>query len=123
MKLKIFSRFNPGVWLITVVSLLNSAAISISLPFLFLYLYEQRNVSMTDVGIVMLVTGLSSAAAQFFGDALSDRFGRKPPLLISILAGAILYFGMAYLIKVSAPVIYIAVAYPAVRSALMVCPR
>jgi predicted MFS family arabinose efflux permease len=115
---KLFNRFKPNVWLIISVSLLNSAALSISLPFLALYLYDKRGVSMTSVGLIMLVTGLCSAAAQLLGGALSDRFGRRPPLLVSIAASAIFYLGMAYLISDSAPILIIAVTYAAVRSAL-----
>jgi len=73
---------------------------------------------MTLVGIILLAAGLCSAVSQALGGALSDRFGRRPILLIAASVSIFLYSGLAVLIGISAPVWAIAVVYMAGRSVL-----
>jgi len=73
---------------------------------------------MTMVGIIILVGGLCSAVSQALGGVLSDRFGRRPILLIAALISILLYSGLAVLIGISASVWAIAIAYIAGRSML-----
>lgn len=75
---------------------------------------------MTMVGIILLTAGLCSAASQAVGGALSDRFGRRPVLLMAAFVSVFLYAGLAVLIGISAPVWAIAVAYIAGRSVLTI---
>ena len=51
-------RFPPSLWLITAISSLNSAGFSLSLPFLSLYLHQDRGVPMTQVGLIILGSGM-----------------------------------------------------------------
>ncbi|MBI2829810.1 MAG: MFS transporter [Chloroflexi bacterium] len=115
----VFNRYEPGIWVITVVAFLTSAGFSLSIPFLALYLHQQRGLSMTLVGSIILVTGLCSAITQMFGGALADRFGRRPLLLNVVMISALLYFGMAFLIGASAAVPLIVLVFTAVRAVLM----
>jgi len=89
------------------------------MPFLSLYLYQDRGLSMTLVGTILLSGGLCAAVSQALGGTLSDRFGRRPILLAAVLAGIFLYSGLAVLIGISAPVWAIAVVYIAARSMLI----
>ena len=73
---------------------------------------------MTLVGVILLAAGLCSAVSQALGGALSDRFGRRPILLITASVSIFLYSGLAVLIGISAPVWVITIAYIAARSAL-----
>jgi MFS family permease len=75
---------------------------------------------MTVVGLIILAGGLSSAVTQALGGALSDRFGRRPILLMSTSVSILLYSGLATLIGISAPVWAIAVVYIASRSVLTI---
>jgi len=70
---------------------------------------------MTMVGTILLAAGLCSAASQAIGGALSDRFGRRPILLIGTAVSVFLFSGLAALIGISAPVWAIAVVYIASR--------
>ncbi|MDO8568074.1 MAG: MFS transporter [Dehalococcoidales bacterium] len=119
LRRRVSRRFAPGIWTITVIGFLNAAGFSISLPFLSLYLYQQRGLSMTMVGIIILISGLGSAATQMVGGALSDRFGRRPLLLGAVITSAILYGVMAVFIAIDAGVLIIALTYIAGRAALM----
>ena len=91
---------------------------SVCIPFLSLYLYQDRGLSMTLVGVILLAGGLCSAISQALGGALSDRFGRRPILLMTALASVFLNLGLAILIGISAPVWAIAIVYIAGRSML-----
>lgn len=107
----VFGRFKAGIWTITAIELLTAAGFSICLPFLSLYLYLERGLPMTLVGMFILIAGLCSAAAQMVGGVLSDRFGRRPLLIGAAGIRVPLYLGMAVLIWFSAPVWAIIVIY------------
>ncbi|MBI4295013.1 MAG: MFS transporter [Chloroflexi bacterium] len=115
----VLGRFKPGIWLISLIGFINVAGISISLPFLALYLYQDRGVSMTLVGVILFLGGLCSAAAQMFGGSLSDRFGRRPILFSAFAISTFLFIVMAVLIGYSAPIWTIAAVYAGARSALV----
>ena len=119
----VFDRFKAGIWIITAIELLSAAGFSICLPFLALYLYQERGLPMTLVGMVILIAGLCSAATQVVGGGLSDRFGRRPLLLGAAGIRVLLYSGMAVLIGISAPIWAIVAAYIAQQSVgMMVHP-
>jgi predicted MFS family arabinose efflux permease len=114
----VFHRFEPGVWIVTVIQFFTVIGFSICMPFLSLYLYQDRGLSMTMVGVILLTAGLCSAVSQALGGALSDRFGRRPILLAAASVSIFLYSGLAVLIGISAPVWVIAITYIAGRSIL-----
>jgi MFS family permease len=116
----VFHRFEPGIWIVTVIQFFTVIGFSICMPFLSLYLYQDRGLSMTMVGVILLAAGLCSAVSQALGGALSDRFGRRPVLLIAAFVSIFLYSGLAVLIGVSAPVWAITIAYIAGRSVLTI---
>jgi len=114
----LYHGFEPQIWVITVVQFFTVIGFSICMPFLSLYLYQDRGLSMTLVGIILLTAGLCSAVSQALGGALSDRFGRRPVLLVAAFVSVFLYSGLAVLIGVSAPVWAIAIVYIVARSIL-----
>jgi MFS family permease len=115
---KLINRFPPGVWLMMVVDLFVTIGFSIALPFLALYLYDERGLPMSLVGTIFLVSGLCTAGTNMIGGMLSDRFGRRK-LFISITTVSIFAYGaLGFLIGISAPVWVIAVVYIAARSIL-----
>jgi len=116
----IYHRFEPQVWVMAAVQLVMATGFSICIPFLALYLYQDRGLSMTMVGLIILGAGLCSAVTQAFGGALSDRFGRRPILIMASAISIFLYSGLAVLIGISAPVWAIAIVYVAGRSVLTI---
>lgn len=116
---RLSGRFPPGVWAITLAGFFNSAGFSISLPFIALYMYGVRGLSMTEVGLILLASGLFAAAAQLLSGLLTDRLGRRPLLLATTLCGLLLQFTMALLVGAHAPMWQIVLAYTGVRAALM----
>ncbi len=111
-----FGRFESRIWIITTLQLLTSTGFSICVPFLALYLYQERGLPMTLVGTVFLIGGLCSAVTQVVGGALADRFGRRPVMLGCTGIGMLLYAGLAVLIGLSAPIWTIIVIFIAGQS-------
>jgi MFS family permease len=118
--LSVFSRFKRELWIVTVIHFFTVIGFSICMPFLSLYLYQDRGLSMTQVGIILLAAGLCSAVSQALGGALSDRYGRRPVLLIAASVSIFLFAGLAVLIGISAPVWAIVIAYIVGRSVLTI---
>jgi MFS family permease len=114
----VYYRFEPEVWVMAVIQFFTAIGFSICMPFLCLYLYQDRGLSMTVTGMILLAAGLCSAVSQALGGALSDRLGRRPVLLMAAVVSIFLYSGLAVLIGISAPVWAIAVVYIAGRSML-----
>lgn len=73
---------------------------------------------MTMVGLILLAGGLCAAVSQAIGGVLSDKFGRRPLLLVAASAGVFLYAGLAVLLARSAPIWAITLIYIAGRSML-----
>jgi len=115
-----YRRFDTRIWIITAVGLLNVAGFSLSLPFLSLYLYQERGLPMAVVGTIILTSGLCSAVAQVFGGVFADRFGRRPLLISAAIIGTLLFITMAFLIAIEAPVWAIVIAYATGQSAMMI---
>ena len=115
----VFGRFPSGIWTMTAIQLFTTAGFSICLPFLALYLYQERGLSMVFIGTVFLIGGLCSAATQLVGGMLSDRFGRRRLLLGTTGISILLYSGLAVLVGIAAPVWAILVVYIAGRTVLM----
>ncbi|MDO9579067.1 MAG: MFS transporter, partial [Bacteroidales bacterium] len=107
----LLARFEAGIWVIAILNLLTAAGISLSIPFLSLYLYQERHISMTLVGVIILIGGISCAVTHVVGGGLSDKFGRRLILLIAIGTRVLTYSGMAILIGISAPVWAISLVY------------
>ncbi len=84
-----------------------------------LYLNQDRGISMTVVGAIILLTGLCSAAVQLASGALCDRIGRRPLLIASMMSGTALFGVMALLIEADAPVWAIISIYTGVRCAIV----
>ena len=115
-----YMRFDIRIWIITAIGFLNVAGFSLSLPFLALYLHQERGVPMTVVGLIILISGLCSAVTQLFGGAISDRIGRRPLLITAAITSIFLFIAMAALIAITAPVWVIVVVHSIGQSAMMI---
>jgi MFS family permease len=89
---------------------------SIALPFLALYLHNERSLAMSVVGTIFLISGLCTAGTNMIGGMLSDRFGRRRLFIIITTISIFAYAALALLIGVTAPVWLIAIVYIVARS-------
>ena len=104
-------RFPRGVWVLSAIQLISSAGFSICLPFLPLYLHQDRGLTMTVVGSLFLISGVTSSFAQMAGGLIADRFGRRRLLLGASALRFFIYAGLAGLIATGAPVWSIALVF------------
>lgn len=71
------------------------------MPFLSLYLTEQRHFSIGSASILVSALGLGAFFSQWFGGILNDRWGSKPSMLLSLggaaVAALLMGWSQAYL--------------------------
>jgi MFS family permease len=106
-----YRRFDSGIWTVTSINLILAIGSSISIPFIALYLHQDRGLSMTSVGLILLLGGVASALAQVTGGELSDRLGRRPVFIFSTITRALMFGLAAFVMAIGAPVWLIALAY------------
>jgi MFS family permease len=94
----VFSRYDRQVWILVAGSLINTFGTSIAYPFVSLYLFKYRGVSMTDVGLALLVAASAGGIVSVAGGELCDRFGRKIMLNVGLFLQIISFALMGYAI-------------------------
>lgn len=94
----IFRRYDRQVWLLVAGSLINTFGTSIAYPFVSLYLFKYRGVSMTDIGLALLVAVAAGGIVSLAGGELCDRFGRKIMLNTGLFLQMVAFALMGYAI-------------------------
>ena len=77
MRQNLLSRYDRQVWMLLGGSLISSFGISIAYPFISLYLFKYRGVSMGDVGLALLVAAMVGLLGQYLSGDLCDRMVGK----------------------------------------------
>lgn len=85
-----FAGLSRPVWILSVASLINRAGTMV-LPFLALYLTQQRGFTTAEAGRVLALYGLGAMAASFLGGWLCDRFEPR-----WIMIGSLLLTGVGF---------------------------
>ncbi len=101
--------------LLMAAQLVTSTGFSLALPFLSLYLVQQRGVPMALVGTVMLGAAFAGAFGQFVGGEGADRLGRRHTLLGALLVRVAAFAGLGTLMALSGPVWAIVLLFLLVR--------
>jgi MFS family permease len=89
----IFSTYDKAIWIRVLGTALTSLTGFMMRPYLALYLHQQMNGSVI---LPMMIVGLPpffGMIVNLFGGALSDRYGRKPVMLISLWMQTICMLG------------------------------
>lgn len=84
-----------GLKLLCLGQCLQLAGLSLSMPYMALYLNRERGLGMGVVGLFLAMTMLATAFGQAAGGALSDRIGRRPVMVWSLVGRALLTFLLA----------------------------
>jgi MFS family permease len=95
---------SPGIWIAMGIQAIRSTGFSISFTYLALYLYQQRHVSMTLVGLICLISGIITGVSQVVGGILADRFGHRRMFIIFQLTEIVMFAMLAVLIGLNAAV-------------------
>ncbi|MDP4170871.1 MAG: MFS transporter [Bacillota bacterium] len=86
-------NLHPLILNIIIGTMFGRMATSMSVPFLAIYLTKVKGVSSSETGMIIAVSALIGIGTSFFGGYLSDRFGRKIVLYISIFLWSIVFIG------------------------------
>jgi MFS family permease len=74
----------PTYWLLWLGTLINRLG-GFVIPFLTLYLTQQRGIPVSQAALMVSLFGAGSFIAQLAGGELTDRLGRRPIMLMSFL--------------------------------------
>ncbi|MCG7844735.1 MAG: MFS transporter [Methanomassiliicoccales archaeon] len=96
--LKTAQSFDHRVWTLFYGRIISSLGFSIVMPFLSIYLNEERGVPMTVVGLVLLVSAVVGALGQIIGGELADIVGRKKIMVIAMASRCLIFAMLAYVI-------------------------
>jgi MFS family permease len=114
---RLFERYDRSLWVLFAVQLVVALGFGAAMPFVSLYLYQERGVPMTLVGTMMLCAAVASAVGRILGGELADRVGRKPLVVGAMVLQTGFFLAMAWTIARHAPILGIASAFLAVRLA------
>ena len=91
-----FSGLSKEVWWLALITLINRAGTMV-IPFLSLYLTEDLDFSLKDVGWIMSAFGLGSVAGSWLGGKLTDKIGYYKVMVRSLLSTGVLFIALQFL--------------------------
>ncbi len=80
--------------------------------FISLFLLQQRNAPLPEIGIIYLATGGVDILVQMVGGRLSDRLGTKTVMMLGLAGSVALYFFFILLVITNGPVPLFIVSFP-----------
>ncbi|MDQ0194272.1 MDR family MFS transporter [Paenibacillus wynnii] len=90
-----FRHIHPLAWTIIIGTMFGRLVTSMSIPFLAIYLTQVLGASPTQTGFTVAVSSLAGVMVSFYGGYISDVFGRKIVMLISVFGWAFVFFGFS----------------------------
>jgi len=90
----------PTYWLLWSGTLINRLG-GFVIPFLTLYLTNQRGISVSQAALMVSLFGAGSFLSQLVGGELTDRLGRRPVMLLSFLVTPIFMISLGLANSVS----------------------
>ncbi|MGG1401106.1 MFS transporter [Bacillus salipaludis] len=86
-------QFHTIVWVLLIGTVLARGSAFMTLPFLSIYLSRNMDLPPVVIGLTVGMSPLMATVGGFIGGHLSDRYGRKKVMLLSLFTLAIVYFG------------------------------
>jgi len=90
-----FRGLSKEVWWLALITFINRAGTMV-LPFLSLYLTEDLNLTLAQVGWVMTSFGVGSLLGSWLGGKLTDKIGFYKVMFWSLLTTGFLFIGLQY---------------------------
>lgn len=91
-----FKGLSKEIWWLALITLINRAGTMV-IPFLSLYLREDLQFTVSNVGWVMSAFGLGSVAGSWLGGKLTDKMGYYKVMVGSLFATGILFIALQLL--------------------------
>ena len=91
-----FKGLSKEVWLLSAVTLINRAGTTL-VPFLSLFLTEDRGFELQDVAWIMSAYGAGSIVGSWAGGKLIDRYGFHPVIFYSLLISGLMFIGLQWM--------------------------
>ncbi len=88
---KRFGGFDRRVWTLFTARTIDGAGFSFMYPFLAIYLHSQLNISMSLVGLILLVAAGAGAVGNLIGGEIADAYGRKRIMAVSIIVRGLVF--------------------------------
>ena len=105
MQLKLFSAYKKSfqglrveVWYLSLVTLINRAGTMV-IPFLSLYLTDDLDFTLKDVGWIMTGFGLGSVVGSWLGGKLTDKIGFYPVMFWSLILSGIMFASLQFMLS------------------------
>ncbi|MDC7995784.1 MDR family MFS transporter [Altibacter sp. HG106] len=91
-----FQGLSKEIWFLSLVTFINRAGAMV-IPFLSLYLVNDKGFSLPEVGWIMTCFGLGSIFGTLLGGTLTDRFGFYIVIVASLFFGGIAFVLVGFL--------------------------
>ncbi len=92
----ILAEYPRPFWTLIGATFIDRVGGALLFPFFTLYVTAKFGVSMTTVGVLLLIYSLTSVVGSTVGGALADRVGRKKMIIFGLLASGISSLFMGY---------------------------
>jgi MFS family permease len=89
------AEYPSQFWLMVVGLFISSAGASMIWPFLMIYVSEKLSLSLSTVSTLITINAITGLFASLIAGAVSDRLGRKPVMIISLVVNGIGYLFMS----------------------------
>ena len=86
---KVYFEFPRQFWIVVLVSFIDKVGGTLVFPFFSLYVTQKFHVGMTQAGIVLGIISFSSFIGGIIGGAVTDRLGRRKPILFGLVFSAL----------------------------------
>ena len=91
-----FRGLSPEVWWLALITFINRAGTMV-LPFMSLYLTQDLNLTLSQVGWIMTSFGVGSLVGTWIGGKLTDTIGFYKVMVRSLLTTGFLFMALQYL--------------------------
>ncbi|MCF7936739.1 MAG: MFS transporter, partial [Synergistales bacterium] len=108
-------RYDHRLWALFTVAATISVGFAAAMPFVSIYLYRELGVSMSGVGMIMLITAGCGSVGRIMGGEIADRLGRRPLLLWTMAGRALVFAVMASFVYLRCSYLVVAAAFIAAR--------
>lgn len=90
-----FKGLDRDIWILSLVTFINRAGAMV-IPFISIYLVNNKGFSLPQVGLIMTCYGLGSLVGNFLGGFLTDKIGFYKTIVISLFTGGFGFIGLQF---------------------------